>query len=58
MQPKTKKVYRNVTYVKMHIVLIVTAYNMIKVITISQFYAFIIPVATHKFGSFVLIFIM
>ena len=43
----------------MHIVLIVTAYNMIKVITISQFYAFIIiPIATYKFGSFVLIFIM
>ena len=57
MQPKTK-VYRNVTYVKMHIVLIVTAYNMIKVITISQFYAFIIiAVATYTFGSFVLIFI-
>ena len=42
----------------MHIVLIVTAYNMIKVITISQFYAFIIiAVATYTFGSFVLIFI-
>ena len=36
----------------MHIVLIVTAYNVIEVITISQFYAFIIPVATYKFGSF------